>query len=273
MPKKAKGILHNQRVAIVVLNYNNPIATVRCLNSIKSLSHGKTEYEIVVIDNGSSDDTVRQIHLNYPSLRLIEAEQNLGYAGGNNLGMKIALKENFSHVLILNNDTQVIDDLMLDKLLKGNTDLAAPSIKFQHHNQTFIDFGGQVDYLLGRNTHLEFSVDSVPKVVVQPDYLSGTCLLVNCQVFRKIGLLDDHYFLYYEDVDFCLRAVKAGFKLSLSQKTTIFHELSSSANKLGKNKIKILSDSHRRFVLHHLSPLSWLPALAFNLYLSRQASK
>ncbi len=272
MPQKSKNQPACKRVAIIVLNYNNPIATIRCLNSIKLLSRGKAKYEVIVVDNGSTDDSVKQIRINHRDISFIESKSNLGYAGGNNLGIKTALGSDFDYVLLLNNDTQIIDEQMLDRLIAQNTDLTAPLIKFHKNGQPFVDFGGMIDRLMGRNTHLEYQFEETPKVVPQPDYLSGTCILINSKVFKTVGLLDDKYFLYYEDVDFCLRAKKAGFSISVNRQTAIYHELSSSSNKLGKQKIKILATSHRRFVIHHLSPVVWPLALAFNFYLEKKST-
>ncbi len=259
-------------VAIIVLNYNNPVATIRCLNSLKLLLEGETLFDTIVVDNGSTDNSVDQIRLNYPEINLVESKKNLGFAGGNNLGIKEALKEGYPYVLLLNNDTLIIDGSMLDKLISTGTNLVGPVIKFQRDSATIVDYGGAIDQLKGRNTHHEYDQLEVPETIPSPDYLSGTCMLVKAEVFITTGLLDDHYFLYYEDVDFCLRAKKAGFSLSVCPETEIYHELSASSNKLGKQKIKILATSHRRFFMKYLSPLAWPFAFAYNLYLTTKAS-
>lgn len=258
-------------VGLIVLNYNNPVATIRCLNSLKLLLEGETRFETILVDNGSTDNSVGQISLNYPGLTIVESKKNLGFASGNNLGIKRALKKDFSHLLLLNNDTQIIDGAMLDKLVEDGHDLVSPSIKFSKDGSDYVDFGGMVDWVKGRNTHLEYRVGAVPKHTSPAEYLSGTCLMIKIEVFGRIGLLDEGYFLYYEDVDFCLRAHKAGFSLAVCPETEIYHQLSASSNKLGKEKIKILAASHRRFFLHHLSPVFWPLAAGYNLYLSFKA--
>lgn len=258
-------------VAIIVLNYNNPISTIRCLNSFKLLLDGRTKFETILVDNGSTDNSIGKIRLNYPELTIIESKKNLGFAGGNNLGIKSLLKRKFSHILILNNDTQIIDGLMLDKLVEDGHDLTAPSIIFHKDQISCTDFGGKIDWIKGRNTHFEYRSGELPERIPSAEYLSGTCLMIKKEVFETIGLFDDKYFLYYEDVDFCLRAKKANFTLSVCTKTEIYHQLSESSNKLGKRKIKILADSHRRFLFDHLSPLVWPFALAYNLFLLSKA--
>lgn len=259
-------------VAIIVLNYNNPISTIRCLNSFKLLLEGDSHFETILVDNGSIDNSVSQIRLNYPELNIIESKKNLGFAGGNNLGIKAALKKKFTHILLLNNDTQIIDGSMLDKLIKRASDLTAPSIKFHRGGRSIVDFGGRIDWIMGRNTHLEYNSSEIPKMIPPAEYLSGTCLMVKREVFKKIGLPDEGYFLYYEDVDFCLRAKDAGYSLSVCKTTQIYHQLSETSNKLGNRKIQILAASHRRFFLHHLPIYSWPLALAFNLFLLIKAS-
>lgn len=257
----------NNKVAIIVLNYNNPVASIRCLNSLKLLLDGETSFTTILVDNGSTDNSVSQILLNFPELDIIRSKKNLGFAGGNNLGIKKAMKDKADSIILLNNDTQIIDGEMLDKLLATEADLTSPRLKFHRNNLTYIDYGGKVDSLFGRNTHFESRDNDLPKHTPQPDYLSGTCLLIRKKVFDKVGLLDPGYFLYYEDADFCLRAKRAGFQLEVCPDTAIYHQLSNSSDKLGKKKIQILANSHLRFTLKNLSPVVWPLALSFNFYL------
>jgi len=196
-----------------------------------------------------------------PIVKFIYSKENLGFAGGNNLGIKYAIRTGADYILLINNDATVIEKNFLSKILRVKGDIVSPMVKYKNKGTITYDYGGLVDKLFGRNTHLH----SLP--IETPDYFSGVCLLIKSKVFRKIGLLDDHFFLYYEDVDFCLRAKKAGLKLAFSPNSSIFHNLSTSANKFGKRKILILAKSHLRFCLKHLSILSMPFYLAFNLYL------
>lgn len=251
-------------VGVIIVNYNNSKDTLTCLKSLKNQSV-IDKLMIYLIDNCSTDNSLKEI--GHPAkVKIIKSKINLGFAGGNNLGIKLALSDGCDQVLLINNDAFFSEDHSLEKLIKFNSDISAPIVKFRRFGHTVYDFGGKIDWVFGRNTHYEaaFKVqDFYPK----SDYYTGACLLINKKVFSKIGFLDENYFLYYEDADFCYRAKTAGFDLKLNPKVIINHKLSSSANSLGKRKIAIMADSHFYFCKKHLSPISTPFFIAFNLYL------
>jgi GT2 family glycosyltransferase len=238
------------KIALIIINYNNYSDTLACLKSLDKLSLKEISLEKIVIDNGSTNDSINQIKKEFPKINLIISKTNQGFASGVNLGIKKALLFGSTHILLLNNDTTVNDPKFLQKILSVNTDIVAPLVKFVRNGQTVTDYGGRVDYLFGRNTHL-----------YQPgntDYFSGVCLLIKSSVFDQIGFLNSKYFLYYEDVDFCLRARQANLTLSLAKNTSIHHLLSASTNQLGKKKLAILADSQLNFAKKHL-PIYTIP--------------
>jgi len=247
------------KVAIIIVNYNNYQDTLSCLRSLQKIYLKGITVDKILVDNGSTDDSINQIRKEFPKINLIVSSKNLGFAGGVNFGLRQAIAKKSDYVLLLNNDTQISEPNLIKKMLSTKADIVSPLIKFKRNNQTLTDYGGRVDYLFARNTHY-----------YRPgrfDYLSGVCLLIKTEVFQKIGLFNEHFFLYYEDADFCLRARQAGFKLTLAKNTSVFHSLSSSANKLGKNKIKILADSQIYFSKKHLPKISFPFYTAYNLYL------
>jgi len=246
------------KIFIIILNYNNASDTLGCLNSVGKLK-SKHQIKTIVVDNASSDDSVKQIDSTFPKLNLLQAPKNLGFAAGVNLGIKLALKNKADFVLLLNNDALIDNPALIDRLIALKADIAAPLIKFKKNQKTLIDHGGRIDYLFARNTHLYKAKKF--------DYLSGVCLLIKTNVFEKIGLFDENYFLYYEDVDFCLKAKRAGFKLTIAPNTFVFHSLSASANKLGKKKIKILASSQIYFARKYLPTFSSPFYYLYHLYL------
>ncbi len=253
-PKKTK-------VAVITVNFNNGAITKECIDSFADITKTNIDLTLIVVDNGSVEDASLKLEKKLPQAKFIYSKTNLGFAGGNNLGIDYAQKNNSDFVLLINNDATVIEKNFLVDILKAKGDIISPLVKYKDGGKETHDYGGKVDTLFGRNTHLHSLPDQTP------DYFSGVCLLINVKVFKKIGKLDDRFFLYYEDADFCLRAKKNGFKLGFSPKSSIFHNLSTSANKFGKRKITILANSHIRFCLRHL-PVTSLPFYtAFNLYL------
>lgn len=207
------------KVWIIILSYKNEQALIKCLRSVKKL---KGVYEVVVVDNN---------------------KKNLGFAGGMNLGLKYALKNGAAEVILLNQDTVVPPDLV-GKLVNNGADIVSPVLYFKRDGQDIYDFGGKINWWTGRTSHLEsFQKASSCQSKGRPykdspkgpvDYVSGCCLLIKKEVFEKIGLFDERFFLYYEDVDFCLRARKAGFEIGVETSTVVYHHLNEHKKKRGE---------------------------------------
>ena len=253
-PKKTK-------VAVITVNYNNGAITEECINSFAAVSKTNIDLSLIVVDNGSTEEASLKLEKKLKNVHFIYSKSNLGFAGGNNLGIEYAINNGADYILFINNDATVIEKNFLTNILKAKGDIVSPLVTYKDKGALTFDYGGKVDYLFGRNSHLH----SLPQKT--PDYFSGVCLLIKAKVFKRVGLLDDHFFLYYEDADFCLRAKKRGFKLGFCSKSSIFHNLSTSANKFGKRKISILANSHLHFCLRHLPFYSIPFYLSFNLYL------
>ncbi|MFZ3069297.1 MAG: glycosyltransferase family 2 protein [Microgenomates group bacterium] len=249
------------KVAVVTVNFNNSRITEDCIYSFAGISKKNIDLDLIVVDNGSVEEGSRKLEKKLPNVKFIYSKTNLGFAGGNNLGIEYALKTGATHILLINNDATIVEKNFLSEMMKAKGDIVSPLVKYPNNGKLTFDYGGLVDKLFGRNTHLH----SLPKNI--PDYFSGVCLLIKSKVFKKVGLLNDRFFLYYEDADFCLRAKKAGFKLGFCESSSIFHHLSTSANKFGKRKIYILANSHLWFCLKHLPFYSMPFYLSYNLYL------
>lgn len=235
------------KLFVIILNFNNKKDIILCL---QSLIKAYSKINVVVVDNGSSDGSVELIKAKFLSpprspfppssrlrragghlggvLKLIKNKENLGFAKGINKGIEFALKQGAESILLLNPDTEVTKGF-LELLLTNKADIVGPIIKFKRKGEWIYDFGGKINFWLGRVNHDE---SSNPKAVFgQPDYLSGCCLLIERRVFEKIGLLNEKYFLFFEDSDFCLKAKRAGFKVALEPKSMILHKLSEGKKK------------------------------------------
>lgn len=245
-------------VSLVVLNFNNAQETIRCLGSLVILDQSKVNLDVIVVDNASVDDSLSDIKKHFPEFTYLISKSNLGYAGGNNLGIKYALKNKSDYIFVVNNDVRFVHRQTLNNLINTDLDITSPMIRYRHGKDVSFDRGGFVDYIFGRNSH---------HLHRKPDYLSGVSLFIRSAVFKKSLFFDDRYFLYYEDADFCLRSKKLGFTLGICDQTFVDHSLSASTNKLGKQKLRILASSHRRFILTHLPILTLPLALLYNLYL------
>lgn len=236
------------KIAIVVLNYNGLQNTIDCLNSLQNLKKNHHNAEIIVVENNSQDGSQEELS-KLKDIRLIQNSQNFGYSGGNNIGIQSALKRNADLVLILNNDT-TIDEEALFYLLKRSqeTDIISPKIYFsagfEFHKKRYSSnelgkiiwyAGGKIDWqdIIGKH----IGVDEVDRgqfnKSCEIDFATGAAMLVKRKVFEKISLFDEKYFLYLEDMDFCVRAKKAGFKIMYEPKAILWHKNAQSVQGSG----------------------------------------
>lgn len=239
------GWWNNQKISIVVLNYNNYQDTLECLSSLSGLDY--ENYEVIVVDNASNDDSYLRLKSEFPEHVLLKSPYNLGFAGGNNIGIMQALSNGADYILLLNNDTVIGDKKLLHKLIsfagnKSNIGLISPLVLYYNTEKIWFA-GGKINSLTGFCRHIK---KGRSKNVIRRacpyyvDYLSGCFLLVKREVFEKIGLLDEVYFLYYEDVDLCCRAKKVGYSCCLFPDTWVYHKKSATAGLVGKNKLSEL---------------------------------
>lgn len=218
------------KVFIIVLHFGDKEVTNRCL---KSIFIAKLNFEqLIVVDNSnnfSSSGGLKNV------IKIIKNKKNLGFSGGVNVGIKDALSNGADYILLLNNDTFVKENF-LRQLLRfagqfENAGIVGPAIKFERNGKVIYDIGGKVNKIFGRTTHTEVSRvrDKNERVV---DYVSGCCMLIKKEVLEKVGLFDESFFLYYEDVDFCLRAKNKGFLTYILPSVYVGHELSNSVGKV-----------------------------------------
>lgn len=213
-----------KKVAVVILNFKVKNETINCIQSLK-----KSEYknlDIIVVDNNSCDGLAQEIQ-KIDGVSFISNNKNLGYTGGNNIGIKKALSNNADYIFILNPDT-LVDKNAIGSLLstaeRENAAIVGPKILFSD-KKTIWYAGGTLDLanVLGRHRGVDEKDNGQYKKIEETDNVTGGAMFVKREVFEKIGLFDDKYFLYYEDSDFCYRAKKAGFKLFFDPFAIIYH--------------------------------------------------
>lgn len=244
------------KIFIVILNYNCKLDIIDCLKPLIQSLPVSRQSSIIIVDNASIDGSVQLIKQKFPRLKIIENKKNLGFAAGNNIGIKYALKNGAEYVLLLNPDT-IVKKGFLKPLLKNPADIVAPVIKFKREKEWIYDFGGKINWCLGRSYHLETKSQKLNLAI---DYVSGCAMLIRKQVFEKIGFLDERFFLYFEDADFCLRARKAGFKIAVEPKSIISHKLREGKRKSWLQIYHLLR-SNLIFINRHIS--FWRKPLAY----------
>lgn len=240
-----------KKVYIVILNYNGGKTTIDCLKSVTKLKDGKDfEIETVVVDNGSSDNSVEEIRKAYEKITILENPNNLGFSGGCNEGIRYAVKNDADYVVLLNNDTRVDDELIIKLVDAAEEGVAAvvPKIYFEkgfeYHKDKYSEkdlgkviwyAGGKMDWnnLIGSNV----GVDEVDRGQFDKKYATdlatGCCLLLTRQALSSVGLFDDRYFLYYEDADLSERIKKNGFEIIFEPKAIMWHKNAESSGGSG----------------------------------------
>ena len=249
------------RVFIIILQYNHPQDTIRCLDSVRKLNY--PNFHVVVVDNASErsekDNIINYLNsqllqgrtldpepsktsygagLQKGSTLILQNEKNLGYAGGNNVGIRYALEHGADYVFILNNDTTVPPD-MLDKLVAvaesdSKIGIVGPAIK---EGNGKVAYYGKISWLKPelKHSYNTRSYNTRSDLVLGPkEYVIGAAMLIKREVLEKIDGFDEVYFLYFEDADFSIRAQLAGYKLKIAPETTIYHKVSASTSALGK---------------------------------------
>ena len=221
-------------VYIVLVNYNGYELTKDCLVSLDAIKYINSK--IIVIDNASTDSSAENLS-EMEGIDFIANGTNDGFVGGNNIGIKFALERGAKYILLLNNDTIVEPDFLNELVLAMETDqkigVTGCKIMNYYDKDRIWSAGGGIrkwtkkTFQYGEGKRDDGSYDEAREV----DFLSGCCLLIRREVIEKIGLLDNDYFMYYEDVDYCLRTKKAGFTVNYVPESVIWHKIGGSSNK------------------------------------------
>ncbi|MCX6793698.1 MAG: glycosyltransferase family 2 protein [Candidatus Gottesmanbacteria bacterium] len=238
------------KVFVIIVNWKGKKDTEICLSSLAKIEKGNVDFRVIVVDNGSADDSVASIRKKYPRVIVLPTGRNLGFTGGNNVGITFARQYQADFVWLLNNDT-FVDAHVLDILsafadprvgICGSKIYFAPGHEFHAGRYTrkelgkvFWYAGGLVDWDNMYASHR--GVDEVDRgqfdAEEETPFVTGCSMMVRRSVFDRIGMLDDRYYLYLEDLDFCLRAKKAGFTLHYVPASVLWHVNAGSSARPG----------------------------------------
>jgi GT2 family glycosyltransferase len=223
----------NPNLFVIILNWNGRDVITECIDSLREVNY--PPLRIVVVDNNSQDDSPQLVRDNYPEVEMIENEENLLFAAGNNVGIRYALQQGADYILLLNNDTEVDADFsrhLVDALDSDERNgIAGPKILY-HHEAERIWYGGGGFYPLiwiPRHLNIRKSDQKLGQQRIETGYVSGCAMLIKREVIEDIGLLDSSYYMYCEDVDYCLRASIAGWKCVYEPSARVYHKVSASS--------------------------------------------
>jgi len=218
-------------VIIVVLNWNGLTDTLACLESLRGLDY--PTHKLIVVDNGSTDGSPVTIRERFPDVTLIETGENLGFAGGNNVGLGHALLQEADYVLLLNNDTEVDPDFLSRLVEAAEADpqvgMAGPIIYYYDRPEIIWSAGGRIDWQRGKTWMIGLNTPDTGQFGTasrEVDFVTGCALLVKRAVMEQAGLLDERFFAYYEEVEWCVRARRAGFKVVHVPLAKVWHKIS-----------------------------------------------
>lgn len=214
------------KVWVVILNWNGLADTLECLRSLKRQGYKHTQ--VVVIDNGSQSREADEIEASNLADSVLRRSKNIGFAAGSNEGIRHALEQGADYVWLLNNDTRVEPDCLTTLVRTGEAEgrvgLLSPVI-YDHASPHPVKFTGTiVDFDRQDRTHLTSTEDMARAAHADDLALWGTALLIKRRVVEQVGLLDERYFAYVEDMDYSIRAVNAGFATRVVRRAAVYHK-------------------------------------------------
>lgn len=243
------------RVGVIVLNWNNTEDTLECLASVLE----STYRGIIVwlVDNASDDDPTHVVAEKFPQVHVARQATNLGYAGGNNEGIRLALAAGVDYVLILNNDVVVAPDMIahLVRVAQAHPDAGfiTPTILVAGGGDRIYWDGGTIDWSSGDVHHDSSRLPTVDGVT-ESEWSNGCAPLVRAGTIRDIGLMDERLFLYYEDVDWSARATARGWRHIVVARARCWHKVSASTGGISAPRSRFYFARNRYLVLQRHNP-------------------
>ncbi|HAR19771.1 MAG TPA: dTDP-Rha--alpha-D-GlcNAc-pyrophosphate polyprenol alpha-3-L-rhamnosyltransferase [Cytophagales bacterium] len=258
-------MLNQPLVTVISVNYRQNEVTLQMLDSLQKCDY--KNIEVIVVDNGSNEGLQELLKIHFPKVKCLVSSQNLGFAGGNNLGLKEARGK---YVLFLNNDTEVAPNFMtpLVEVLENDPSigLVSPKIIF-YHTENLVQYAGlgNIHSFTGRGRKRAF----YPKDGGQFDYVAptelghGAAMMVPMEAIKKVGMMSEIFFLYYEEHDWCMAIKKAGYKVFFVGKSVVYHKESVSVGKESVLKTYYMVRNRLLYMRRNSNILSFLVFLLF----------
>jgi len=231
---------NNPLVYIVILNWNRRDDTAECLRSVSGLAYPR--FRTLVVDNASTDGTLAAIHSLFDDVETVANERNLGFAAGNNVGIRHALAHGADYALLLNNDV-VVDKRLLDELVavgesRPDAGIIVPKIYYFGEDKRIWSAGAQWRSFPPRVTMIGLGQEDGPAFNSRRelDYATGCAMLIRRKVLEEVGLLDPDFFMYQEDYEFSYRIRQAGYKIVYVPDAILWHKVSTSTGERSPEK-------------------------------------
>lgn len=245
------------KIAVIILHFGKIQTTKDCL---KDLAKKIGENKVILINN--THDDCKGLTLVIPDIKIINNPSNLGFATGVNQGLTLALKDkSITHFFLMNNDLILSSGSFNQLLLTFNKFQSAGIVSPVLHHAGGYDWGGKYNKWSGMVKHKNWV--NKPKTIQTVQHIAGAAMLISREVINTIGLLDERFFLYFEDLDFCQRTRGAGFTIHINPDIVAEHAISAGSNVAGRTRYQWAS--HFKFVNKHLLKLAYPTAYIFDL--------
>lgn len=257
------------KVLLIIVTYNAAEYLGDCLSSLARLQYPAASFKVLVIDNGSTDGSVELIRRDFLDIEIIVNPQNVGFAGGNNIGMQYAIEHSFDYVYLLNQDTVVDVGFLGEAVRVAVTDPRIGAVQSKlllHDTPELINSRGNMIHFLGFAFAGGYKEPDRPLVVSEIAYASGAACLLRVLALKEVGLFHEEFFMYHEDTDLGWRLWIAGWRVVLAPASVVYHkyEFSRSIKKyyfMERNRLMVLIQNYKWATLILLAPL----LLPFNL--------
>ena len=247
----------SSHIIIVTLNWNRCDDTLDFLYSCQQLNHPIKQ--IVVVDNGSSDNSVEQISRIFPNVYILRNTQNRGFAFAANQGMLYALEQGATCIFLANNDTTLAHDMMgylVNVMEEIHADIVAPTIFSAYNPHAIWSLGG---YRRRLTLEIDYHRYPLSATMFTTDFVTGCGMLVHRRCIERIGLFDDRFFMYYEDMDYCLRVRNVGGVIAVAPHARMWHKIAtSSGGHYSPNERYAMAKSSVLFFKKYALPWRWL---------------
>jgi hypothetical protein len=257
-------------VAVIVLNWNNASDTLACLESLDGVKY--PSFHIIVVDNGSTDDSRERIAAAFPHVAILATGANLGYAEGNNVGVRLALGSPVDYICVLNNDVVVAPDFLTALVDEAESaadiGMVGPKMYFAAPSNVIFAAGSIIKWSVGELDQRGMGVAEQPDALLynaeeDVDFIIGCGVLVRRQIIEAVGLLDPAYYLNFEDVDWCIRMRQAGYRVRYTPKAILWHKVSATLGRASPANTYYMTRNALLFFHRHAPGLwRWITPLA-----------
>ncbi len=259
--------MKKKTVAIILVNWNQKEDLVECLISIKNNSY--SVYSVILVDNNSSDDSIEEAKkINWGKMKIIRNKRNFGFAKANNIGIRKALGENYDYIMLLNTDTIIEKDAIKNivDFFENDNEIAAlsPLILFYQKKDMISYAGGIID-----NKHRHFTHRGAYQIdkgqfnkPIETDFLTGCCLTIKSEVLKEVGLLDEKYFMYFEDTDLSFRLKRRHYKIFYFPEAKVWHKITDKKifekrfyyhYYMNRNRLFLIKKHHPSILINEIS--------------------